>query len=51
MNDVDTDEGHKRFRVKMRQMENYVIKLSDEEFAHLLTVVESEIEERERQKQ
>lgn len=53
MNDEPTnqDEGHKKFRLKMKQMENFVVKLSNEEFDYLVKIVTSEIEERERQLQ
>lgn len=47
---VNQDDGNKQLRLKMRQMENYVIRLTDEEFEYLLRVVESEIEERERER-
>ena len=48
---VNTDEGHKLFRLKMKQMEHYVVKLSNEEFDYLVTLVTSEMEEREKQLQ
>lgn len=51
MNNVDLDEGHKMFRLKMKQIENFVIKLTDEELQYLTLVVGNELEERERQLQ